>query len=105
MNTVLHPKATVFPKTVSPFVRIKSRPITVQAGRLSPFVDALPIPGRLADTPVNPLQPLASRYYEYGNPNYYILREQEALHSFHRDLPQTQMWTYNGTFPGPALVH
>ena len=105
MNTVLHPNAAVFPKTVSPFVRIKSRPITVQAGRLSPFVDALPIPGRLADTPVNPLQPLASRYYEYGNPNYYILREQEALHSFHRDLPQTQMWTYNGTFPGPALVH
>ncbi len=76
-----------------------------QAGHVTPFVDPLPLPSRLTDTPVNPLLPLGPRYYQYGTPAYYVLREQEAFHQFHRDLPPTLMWTYNGTFPGPCLVH
>ena len=87
------------------YVRSSSRRASTQTGRLLPFVDPLPIPSRLVDTPVNPLLPLGPRYYQYGTPNYYVLREQEAVHQFHRDLRPTLMWTYNGTFPGPVIMH
>lgn len=77
----------------------------MQVGVLRPFVDALPIPGRLAETPMSTIPELAPRYFEYGTPKSYTLREQEACHQFHRDLPPTLMWTYNGTFPGPIIAH
>ncbi len=77
----------------------------MQVGGLRPFVDALPVPGRLAETPMSTIPALAPRYFEYGTPKCYTIREHEAYHQFHRDLPPTLMWTYNGTFPGPIIAH
>ncbi len=79
-------------ETMSTLHRPNLRGVT-QVGRVTPFVDPLPVPSRLTDTPVNPLLPLGPRYYQYGTPAYYVLREQEAFHQFHRYLPPTLMWT------------
>ncbi|MFM7323217.1 MAG: multicopper oxidase family protein [Armatimonadota bacterium] len=43
--------------------------------------------------------------YSYGTPKTCLLTEAEGLHQFHRDLPPTPMWLYNGTFPGPTFVN
>ena len=40
---------------------MKSLPL--QVGGLKPFVDALPIPGRLAETPMSAIPALAPRYF------------------------------------------
>jgi spore coat protein A len=59
---------------------------------LEPFVDPLPIPAVL--------QPVSTR--PDGVPQYEVTmtEEQQILH---RDLPATDVWTYNGTFPGPTI--
>jgi spore coat protein A len=59
---------------------------------LEPFVDPLPIPGVL--------QPVGTR--GDGAPRYEVTMTQERQ-QLHRDLPATDVWTYNGTFPGPTL--
>ena len=42
--------------------------VPTQAGGLRPFVDALPIPSRLGETPMATTPALAPRYFEYGTP-------------------------------------
>ncbi|MBT8421543.1 MAG: multicopper oxidase family protein, partial [Gammaproteobacteria bacterium] len=56
---------------------------------LEPFVDALPIPGVLAPIGMRP----------DGTPQYEItvLSAQQQLHN---ELPLTELWTYNGAYPG-----
>jgi o-aminophenol oxidase len=55
---------------------------------LTPFVDELPMPGRL----------LAS---EHGGKLTVPIRA--GIHSFHRDLPESRVWGYDGTVPGPTI--
>lgn len=52
---------------------------------LTPYVDELPVP------PV------------IESPNY-TLRAQNITHRFHRDLPATPTWGFNGHHPGPTLI-
>jgi len=58
-----------------------------QTERLTPFVDALPIPSRLVVT----------------EPQRLTIQLRRALHRFHRDLPPSPVWTYDGTVPGPTI--
>jgi spore coat protein A len=59
---------------------------------LEPFVDALPLPGVLAQTGTRP----------DGTPQYRITMT-EQQQKLHRDLPATTVWTYEGTYPGPTI--
>jgi spore coat protein A len=55
---------------------------------LMPFVDTLPIPRRL-------------RAAEHGGRLTISIRGGE--HRFHRDLPESRVWGYDGTYPGPTI--
>ncbi|HYQ70914.1 MAG TPA: DNRLRE domain-containing protein, partial [Gammaproteobacteria bacterium] len=60
---------------------------------LAPFLEALPVP------PV--LQPTGTR--GDGVPQYTVT-VQEATQSVHPDLPDTTVWTYNGSWPASTIV-
>ena len=60
---------------------------------LTPFIDALPIP------PV--LQPIGTR--SDGAPQYTVSVE-TATQSAHSELPDTDLWTYNGAWPAATIV-
>ncbi len=55
---------------------------------LTPFVDPLPAPPRLV-----------AREYD----GRLSVRMRAANHRFHRDLPASRVWTYDGTMPGPTI--
>lgn len=65
--------------------------VAVDCG-LEPFVDALPIPAVLAPTGTRP----------DGAPQYEIT-VQPAQQQLHSELPATDLWTYNGAYPGFTL--
>jgi FtsP/CotA-like multicopper oxidase with cupredoxin domain len=58
------------------------------AAPLAPFVDSLPVPKRL----------LAAR--QDGRLSVPI---RAGAHRFHRDLPESAIWGYDGTVPGPTI--
>jgi spore coat protein A len=60
---------------------------------LEPFVEPLPIPPVLQPTGTSP----------DGYPQYTVSVEQ-ATQSVHPDLPNTDVWTYNGAWPGATIV-
>ncbi|MDX1697793.1 MAG: multicopper oxidase family protein, partial [Thiohalobacterales bacterium] len=60
---------------------------------LTPFVEALPIPPVLQPTGTTP----------EGYPQYTVSVE-EATQSVHPDLPDTTLWTYNGSWPSSTIV-
>ena len=91
--------------TAAPFIIRKG---IAQAGTpvaLTPWVDPLPTPPVL--NPANIVSGAAfdPRVTAFGAPNYHELEEAEGFHQFHRDLPATKMWLYNGTFPGPTFIN
>jgi FtsP/CotA-like multicopper oxidase with cupredoxin domain len=55
---------------------------------LVPFVDALPVPQRLV---------AAERQGRL------TIRMRSSVHRFHRDLPESPIWGYDGTVPGPTI--
>ena len=59
---------------------------------LTPFVEPLPIPPVLQ--PDNPGQ----------TPLHYTVSVQPATQSVHPDLPATNIWAYNGAWPGATIV-
>ena len=71
-----------------------------------PFVDELPIPP--VAQPVSPFSPAPNpaafqRYAEFPPQKFYDISLAETFHSFHRDLPVSPIWGYNGIFPGPTF--
>ena len=58
------------------------------AARLTPFADALPVPRRLVALRQNGRLSVPIR---------------AGAHRFHRDLPESAIWGYDGTVPGPAI--
>lgn len=72
------------------------------AGRIRkrfPFVDELPIPP--IAQPVASLNPAPNtanfqRYAEFPAQKFYDINVTESLYSFHRDLPPSPIWGYNG---------
>src|SRR4051794_29963352 len=91
---------------VTPGVLMSSPPVR-------PWLEALPIPA--TKQPVNFLTgdiavPGDSvvpgnhqRYSQFYPQRFYELREQEALHSFHPDLPPSPIWGFDGLYPGPLF--
>jgi spore coat protein A len=59
---------------------------------LTPFVDALPLPG--------PLQPVTG---SVGGTAYYEVPMRQVQQKLHRDLPLTTVWAYGSAFPGPVI--
>jgi FtsP/CotA-like multicopper oxidase with cupredoxin domain len=55
---------------------------------LTPFVDPLPLPPRLL------AREHAGRL---------TVRMCSGLHRFHRDLPESRVWGYDGCVPGPTI--
>ena len=62
-----------------------SRPLTAP---LAPFVDALPVPRRLVAAELD---------------GRLTVRMRPGTHRFHRDLPASAIWGYDGTVPGPTI--
>ncbi|MFC7371943.1 multicopper oxidase family protein [Fictibacillus iocasae] len=58
---------------------------------LSKFVDELPIP------------PMLRPVWRRGGQSYYEVRMTQFRQSLHRDLPETVVWGYNGSTPGPTI--
>lgn len=58
---------------------------------LTPFVDALPIP--------RVLKPKERS----KNSTYYEVKMEDFSHQFHRDLPESKVWGYEGQIPGPTI--
>src|SRR5438270_5541765 len=58
------------------------------AAPLAAFVAALPVPRRL----------IAGE-----GDGRLTVRMRAAAHRFHRDLPESQIWGYDGTVPGPTI--
>jgi spore coat protein A len=54
---------------------------------LAPFVDPLPLPERRVVT----------------EPARLTIGLETSMHRFHRDLPPSRVWTYDGMLPGPAI--
>jgi len=54
---------------------------------LTPFVDVLPLPPRRV----------------IKEPARLAVRLQTANHRFHRDLPASRVWAYDGHLPGPTI--
>jgi FtsP/CotA-like multicopper oxidase with cupredoxin domain len=65
-----------------------SRVTRVLAAPLVPYVDALPLPSRL----------IASEH-----DGRLTVRIRAAEHRFHRDLPVTSIWGFEGMIPGPTI--
>src|SRR4051812_16068743 len=55
---------------------------------LQPFVDRLPVP---------------ERRLARDHQGRLTVRIRAAKHRFHRDLPESQVWTYDGLLPGPTI--
>jgi FtsP/CotA-like multicopper oxidase with cupredoxin domain len=62
-----------------------SRPLTAP---LAPFVEALPVPRRLVAA---------------EHEGRLTVRMRPGTHRFHRDLPESTIWGYDGTVPGPTI--
>src|SRR6476659_5529354 len=58
------------------------------AAPLAPFADALPVPQRLVAARQNGRLSVPLR---------------AGSHRFHRDLPESAIWGYDGTVPGPTI--
>src|SRR2546430_329443 len=56
--------------------------------RLLPFVGRLPVPRRLVAA---------------ENEGRLVVRLRAAQHRFHRDMPESTIWGYDGTVPGPTI--
>src|SRR2546421_11370942 len=61
------------------------RPLVPQ---LTPFIDALPLP-----------QPLIAEEHHGG----LVVRMRMGEHRFHRDMPVSKIWGYEGMVPGPTI--
>ena len=59
--------------------------------RLTPFVDALPIPRGISPNGRFDRDPL------------YLVTMQVVRQKLHRDLPPSTLWAYNGQYPGPTF--
>lgn len=71
----------------SPATRLYAQAVST----LTPFVDPLPLPSNALPVGVFKTKLL------------YRLTLSEFFQKLHRDLPATQVWGYNGTYPGPTI--
>jgi spore coat protein A len=63
----------------------------IQHGKLTPFVDPLPLPTVLQPTK------------EVEGKRFYQVSMTQFQQQLHRDLPPTTVWGYHGSYPGPTI--
>jgi FtsP/CotA-like multicopper oxidase with cupredoxin domain len=80
--------AAVFAGGMLPVAEIEKAFAVAPAPALTPFSDPLPIP------PVK--SPVSGSAY--------ALSVEATTHSYHADLPATDVWGYDGIYPGPTFV-
>lgn len=83
--------------------RLEGKEPNLASPATTAFVDPLPIaPIAVPVTPATfrpfPTRPLPSVLTIYD------ISMEQGLHSFHRDLPATSIWGYNGIAPGPTII-
>jgi len=71
----------------------------VRSPFLRPFAIEMPVPPVL-----QPVSPFGSTRFVAANTRHYTLRVQEALHTFHPDLPPAPVWGYVGEATSGNLV-
>lgn len=59
------------------------------------FIDPLPIP--------KVLKPTEAKCCDKNNKDFYSIEMLEADHRFHKHFPLTNIWGYDGTYPGPTI--
>ncbi|MCW5977365.1 MAG: multicopper oxidase domain-containing protein [Bryobacteraceae bacterium] len=62
---------------------------------MEPFVDPLPLP--------SVVQPVGFTTVNGESVPHYEVSMRAAMQTLHRDLPETPVWGYNGTYPGPTI--
>lgn len=78
---------------------VESPPTTPWQEQLPRFAVEPPV-GALNPPP----NPAAHQYYAlYPPKKLYSLRANEVMHTFHPELPQSPIWRYDGTSPGPVI--
>src|SRR5262245_26694648 len=65
----------------------------LDVSKLTPFVDALPIPPIITPSPDASMN---------GVPSYRV-KMQEIESRIHRDVKPTRFWSFGSTFPGPTF--
>ena len=86
-------------RTARPRTRAKAPPVSaLDPGTLKPFVDALPIPAVSKASERRVLAGTTSPSLPYHRIE---MRRFEAR--LHRDLGPTELWGYDGAFPGPTI--
>lgn len=73
----------------------------------TPFMAALPVPTPKAPVAALSPAPDTSKFQHYSRfpaKEFYEVNVQQALHSFHPELPLNTIWGYDGTIPG-SLFH
>lgn len=79
-----------------PFVEpLPIPPIKEPVPALEPAPDIMPLPGEARTRPHQALTALPPQVL-------YEVHQQEALHSFHPELPLNTIWGFDGIFPGPT---
>lgn len=82
-----------------------------------PFIEPLPVATPKSSLPITALSPAPAKFPVAGEcardghqawescppMKYYELNVRESQHSFHRDLPSSRIWGYDGTYPGPTF--
>ncbi|MFJ1257035.1 multicopper oxidase family protein [Cupriavidus sp. CuC1] len=87
----------------------------VRSPPTTPFVVPLPVFAPKATTTLDPAPGINAgvgevgrvahqRWNEFLPRKFYALHVQEALHSFHPELPTQPIWGYDGKVPGPTFV-
>lgn len=72
-------------------------PPLIRASTLTPFVDPLPIPAIAKPSDARPIAGLPS-------PTEFYRLEMRAIRvKLHRDVPETTVWVYGNSFPGPTI--
>lgn len=84
-------RTTALLRTIPWLLLAAAAPLAGASPRLEPYVDALPIPPVLDPAPAG--DGLAR----------VTVTARAAWHRFHRDLPPTRVWAYDGLVPGPTL--
>jgi len=51
-----------------------------------------------------PLLQAIAPYKQHDGADYYTVSIEEASLQFHSEMPETPLWTYNGTVPGPTFL-
>lgn len=109
--------AAVAPAARAAVTAVTPTPAKPSSPATTPFVEPLPVylpkqpvSGSLYPAPANTPgagecgRPDHQRWANFAPAKFYELRVKPARHSFHPELPEQDVWGYDGMMPGPTFV-